>query len=514
MKRGILLFTALALFTSFRAYAEHINVSGDVSGTWAVDTVFVTADIQVPDDQSLIVEPGTKIIFEGHFKFDILPNATLKASGTELDTVLFSASDPPTGWRGIRFVAASDSSKLEYCHITYGKAEGSGVENYGGGIYLSESSPTIVHCLINHCSASGHGGGIYCDALSNANILNCTIEQNIVGSWSHGGGICSSGNPTIRGNLIINNDSHLGGGIYSGYEHPYIENNIIEDNFSREGGGIYCYYGEPRIINNLITNNIADSTGGWGRGGGIYCKHSDARIINNTIAQNTAVGEYAGGGGIFNGVWSGTYAPIVLNCILSENDPEEIFGGTGIHVNYCSVGDSLWSGIGNIQADPLFIGGGDFHLSDGSPCIGSGIEALEIAGFWYYAPNEDLEGNLRPNPVGSDPDMGAYESALGTPLGISSYNQKHIPNHFTLYSAFPNPFNPTTVLSFQLSVSSRINLTVYDISGRLVTTLVNGWRDAGVHEVTFDGSDLVSGVYLYRLTAGEFTDTGKMVLMK
>jgi hypothetical protein len=59
-----------------------------------------------------------------------------------------------------------------------------------------------------------------------------------------------------------------------------------------------------------------------------------------------------------------------------------------------------------------------------------------------------------------------------------------------------------------------VNLAVYDISGRLVTTLVNGWREAGVHEVTFDGSGLVSGVYLYQLEAGDFTAGGKMVLIK
>ncbi|TKJ41087.1 hypothetical protein CEE37_05315 [candidate division LCP-89 bacterium B3_LCP] len=81
-------------------------------------------------------------------------------------------------------------------------------------------------------------------------------------------------------------------------------------------------------------------------------------------------------------------------------------------------------------------------------------------------------------------------------------------------SSSPNPFNPTTTVSYQLSAVSFVNLYVYDITGRKVAELVRGWRDTGVHEVTFEASDLSSGVYLYRLTAGEFTDTGKMVLMK
>ncbi|HEX7343553.1 MAG TPA: FG-GAP-like repeat-containing protein [bacterium] len=78
----------------------------------------------------------------------------------------------------------------------------------------------------------------------------------------------------------------------------------------------------------------------------------------------------------------------------------------------------------------------------------------------------------------------------------------------------PNPFNPTTVLSFELLNASLANLPVYDISGRRVATLVEGWREAGRLEVTFDGSNLPSGIYLYRLQAGEFTTSGKMVLLK
>jgi hypothetical protein len=83
-----------------------------------------------------------------------------------------------------------------------------------------------------------------------------------------------------------------------------------------------------------------------------------------------------------------------------------------------------------------------------------------------------------------------------------------------LVAASPNPFNPTTALSFKLQASSFVSLNVYDIAGRIVATLANGWREAGNHEVTFDGSNLPSGVYLVRLTAGEFTAVQKMVLLK
>jgi len=81
-------------------------------------------------------------------------------------------------------------------------------------------------------------------------------------------------------------------------------------------------------------------------------------------------------------------------------------------------------------------------------------------------------------------------------------------------SATPNPFNPTTVLSFELPAASFVKLGVYDISGRLVAHSVDGWREAGLQEMTFDASHLPSGIYLYRLEAEGMQAIGKMVLMK
>ena len=90
-----------------------------------------------------------------------------------------------------------------------------------------------------------------------------------------------------------------------------------------------------------------------------------------------------------------------------------------------------------------------------------------------------------------------------------------LPASYSLNQNYPNPFNPTTTISFQLPVACKVKLDVFDVSGRLIESpLRGGWRDAGMHEVMFDGSNLASGIYIYRLTAGDFSATGKMVLMK
>jgi hypothetical protein len=88
------------------------------------------------------------------------------------------------------------------------------------------------------------------------------------------------------------------------------------------------------------------------------------------------------------------------------------------------------------------------------------------------------------------------------------------PKEFVLYQNYPNPFNPNTVISYQLPVTSNVNLKVYDILGNEVATLVNEEKQPGVYEVEFDASSLASGMYLYKLQAGTFVQTKKMILLK
>jgi hypothetical protein len=87
-------------------------------------------------------------------------------------------------------------------------------------------------------------------------------------------------------------------------------------------------------------------------------------------------------------------------------------------------------------------------------------------------------------------------------------------SEFALVGNYPNPFNPATTINFTIDQANQVNLAVYDLSGREVATLVDGYCNAGAHEVQFDASQLASGVYVYRLTSGANTASGKMVLMK
>lgn len=87
-------------------------------------------------------------------------------------------------------------------------------------------------------------------------------------------------------------------------------------------------------------------------------------------------------------------------------------------------------------------------------------------------------------------------------------------NGYNLAQNYPNPFNPTTIISYNLMKPGMVSLTVYDILGRRVATLVNQFQTSGAHLISFDASKLASGVYIYRLNAGNFQSVKKMMLLK
>jgi hypothetical protein len=104
-----------------------------------------------------------------------------------------------------------------------------------------------------------------------------------------------------------------------------------------------------------------------------------------------------------------------------------------------------------------------------------------------------------------------FETTTGVEEQLDS---TEIPAAFALWQNFPNPFNPSTVIIFQLPVNSRVKLQVFDVNGREVATLVDGEMTVGKHAVAFSPSHSSSGVYFYKLTAGKFSQTRKAVLMK
>ena len=349
-------------------------------GTWARSgsPYLIQGSIFIPQDSTLIIEPGVTLIFNGTYK--LLVKGQLLAIGTLTDSIRFTATDTQTGWRGVRFdntPAEQDSSILDYCSLQYGKARGSGNDAHGGAIFTNNfSGLRVSHCRIAHCMAYGSGGGICVLGTSSPSISQSTFSYNssLVGGAiaydgsaespigddvlivtgciittndadNGGGGICSAGRIILTDNTITGNNGgvygggirvlgasatitnniisyntvgtgYVGGGIYC-ETNATISSNTISNNSSNAGGGVFCENNSNTIIiNNIITNNSSSGDSEISGGGGVYVANSAVAILtNNTICNNAATG-YGNGGGVYCRLRS---SPTLRNCILYGN---------------------------------------------------------------------------------------------------------------------------------------------------------------------------------------------------
>ena len=109
------------------------------------------------------------------------------------------------------------------------------------------------------------------------------------------------------------------------------------------------------------------------------------------------------------------------------------------------------------------------------------------------------------------------DPALKVPSGtIAQVNisNPNIPENYSLKQNFPNPFNPTTTIRYSIPKAVHITIKVYNIIGQLVATLIDEYKQAGNYEIKFNGSNLSSGVYFYRMQAGNFVEVKKLILLK
>ena len=124
-----------------------------------------------------------------------------------------------------------------------------------------------------------------------------------------------------------------------------------------------------------------------------------------------------------------------------------------------------------------------------------------------------IDHTITENPDGGKP-VGALTWWNMALTSVEKISDQGVPGSFTLNQNYPNPFNPSTTLQYSVSKSSHVVLEVFNILGQSVAQLVNEEQMPGTYKATFDASRLSSGVYLYRLTAGDFVQTLKMVLTK
>jgi parallel beta-helix repeat protein len=352
--------------------------------------------------------------FVGGYLFGAHLLAILLCSTAALGAIIHVPDDEPTIQAGID--AASPGDTVLVADGTYtgpgnrsldfhGKAitvqSEKGLENciidLEGGLYLGfyfhsgEGQDSVVS---GFTIENSQGAGINCGDNSSPTITNCAVTGN------GGCGIfCGGESPTITNCSIIGNGDS---GIYSGpNSSATIRNCLITGNTAPYGGGIHCYGSSPTITNCTITGNTTEYTGAVHG-----AENSSLTITNCTITGNT-------GGGIH--LYNSPPATIT-NCILWADSPPEIIVGSGSNpvVTYSDI-QGGFPGEGNINVNPLFVGGRDYHLAAYSPCIDAGTnDAPEL-------PTTDFEGDPRvidgDNDGTATVDMGADEVQLGVCCG-------------------------------------------------------------------------------------------------
>ena len=190
--------------------------------------------------------------------------------------------------------------------------------------------------------------------------------------------------------------------------------------------------------------------------------------------------------------------------VIDINDPTQ-----PMEVGYYDTGDFSESDTYRIAVSGkyAYLGGdGRIHVID----VSDPTQPREV-GFYNMNPG-DIVATDKYVYV-TDPTAGLYilQNNLSAPIQKTVNNN---PDKFVLDQNYPNPFNPTTVIHYNLQSTNKVKLQVYNTLGQLVSTLVDQMQTAGPHAIHFDAHDLPSGMYIYRLKAGNYTETKKMMLIK
>jgi hypothetical protein len=174
------------------------------------------------------------------------------------------------------------------------------------------------------------------------------------------------------------------------------------------------------------------------------------------------------------------------------------------------------AGTNAIYGNPLFVDSlrNDYHLQATSPCIDQGNPSQEyndpadpkLPGYALYP----AQGTLRN-------DMGAYGGSYATSWDVTTsvkINSSALPEIYELYQNYPNPFNPSTTISFLLPSKSFVSLKIFDLLGREAATIVSEEMSVGSYSRQWNAANMSSGIYFYRLQAGSFIETKKLILIK
>lgn len=364
--------------------------------------------------------------------------------------------------------------------------------------YVVKASDSLTIQDVQFCPNNGGRSGFEgADVRGIEGIV--TADTSDLPNFDCGAG-CQGGNQTAPPRVIIQNGTGPNSGIWiSGSTTSGLRRGdrvrvkgTVEENFSVTRISITS----PANINVISTGNALPAP----------------EVLTTSQLANSRFD-----GDTLNEKWESVFVrfgiPVTISCANA---------GT---VNACNTAETLQDtsfrrNFGEIYVRDVSLVDARIELQDGNHSytnnwngVTSGLNLLTkndiitfVQGIFYYS-----FGNYKMVPRKND-DFG-----IVTPVGISNHTE--IIERYDLAQNYPNPFNPVTRINYNLPVNSKVMLKIYDVTGREIQSLVNGISDAGAYSVIFNGNNLASGVYFYKLTAegtdgSSFVSTRRMVLVK
>ena len=547
------------LLLMFQQQADCTPVSGIVYGYWdlAGSPYYVQGDLLVPTDSLLLIKPGVWVIFEGDYEFVV--NGRIEAMGTENDSIYFT-TQPGVTWNGFKYISNPDTSGFYYCLFENADNYPGG---YGGVFYMYVSDIVVEHSTFQHNRAN-RGAAMYAlwDYVSFR--YNVCWDNQV---YHCGGAInfATNSNSIVERCVFYDNTSwpNPGGAIYFWDDHGRVVNCTIGQNSSP---AVLSINGSTSAFLNCIfwLNGMGevygatycDIQGGWpgtgninadplfvNPGGNVYYLQAGSPCIDagdpnsppDPDGTRADMGAYYfdQGGGMGN-----------LTLDLEPVNPPIIIPPQGGSFDYTAMLTCDSSGYAIFDAwtelllpdgqvmGPLFIRPNLF-LAPG----GSLFRQLQMyVSTWAMPGTYEFRGYLGDSPdsvyaqdsftfvkqpYGGNPELqeqAAYVVFSGWDLVEKAYMPSIAPNPYgpkgLQLKNSPEPFNPETVFRFDLPQNGRVELQIYDLSGRLVATLLDRELEAGAYHQAWDATGMPSGVYLAKLSTPAGAVTERCLLVK
>jgi hypothetical protein len=357
------------------------------------------------------------------------------------------------------------------------------------------------------------------NGLPSTNVLSFAISENNIfaGTYENGvylstnnGSIWNAVNNGLPTNIAIRslaiNGSNIFAGTFGGVflstdngsnwsaVNAGLPNNVAFVSLAINGANIFAGTWCSGVY--LSTNN-GSTWNSVNNGVSVYIVRTITISPNNTGGTNVFMGvfNYGGGGGVYLSTNNGSSWNAVTNGIP-----------TGIWINSFSIiGNNIFAGTGDLFGKGIESG---VYLSTNN---GSNWQAVNT-GFAEGKAKRVKALAISSNNIFAGTSNGVWRRPLSD-FGLTGVEdeENNLPTSFSLQQNYPNPFNPTTTINYSIPQTRFVKISIYDMLGREVAVLVNEDKSAGNYSIIFNGSNLTSGVYLYRMQAGGFVETKKLI---